>query len=109
MNEIKEHQAINEALLRNVKARSPQGKPNHSTNRFKKEFCHKEGCSSGEEGKEEHTPEPTEGYYHTPSSDYSLSPCRKKQRNQDNLQGDFRKIKAPTYEGEMNIGEKDEE
>ena len=30
-------------------------------------------------------------------------------RNDDNHQGEFRKIRAPTYEGEVNMGEKDEE
>ena len=62
-----------------------------------------------EEGKVEHTHETLERDCHNPSSDYSLSPCRKKHRNGDNLQGEFRKIKAPTYEGEMNTWEKDEE
>ena len=38
-----------------------------------------------------------------------ISHCRKKQRNDDNLQGEFRKIKSLTYEGEMNTGEKAEE
>ena len=85
MSEIKEHQAINEALLRNVTVRSPQGKPNHSTNRFKKEFYHKQKSSSREEGKQEHTREPPEGDYHSISSDSSLSPCREKLRNDDNL------------------------
>ena len=60
-------------------------------------------------GKEECTLELLERYYHNLSSDNSLSPCRKKQRNDDNLQGEFRKIKSPTYEEEMNIGEKYEE
>ena len=46
--------------------------------------------------------------YHSLSSDNSLSPCRKRQKNDDNLQGEFRKIKDPTYEGEMNTKEKDE-
>ena len=42
-------------------------------------------------------------------TDISLSPCRKKQRNDKNLQGEFRKIKSPTYEGEVNTWEKVEE
>ena len=54
-------------------------------------------------------PEPPEGDYHIPSNEDSLSPCRKKKRNDDNLQGEFRKIKSPTYEGEMNTGEKAKE
>ena len=36
LNERKEQQAINEALLRNMTGESLQGKPTHSTNRFKK-------------------------------------------------------------------------
>ena len=54
-------------------------------------------------------PEPLEGDYHSPSSDDSLSPWRNIQRNDDNLQGEFRKIKAPTYEGEMNTRDKAKE
>ena len=88
---------------------SPQGKPTHSTNRFKKEPYHKQASSPREEGKEEHTPEPPEGYYHDPSSDEFPSSCRNKEINDDNLQGEFRKIRAPTYKGEMNTWEKDEE
>ena len=109
MNEIKEHQAINEALLRNMKGGNPQGKPTHSTNRFKKEPYHKWASNPREEGKEKHTPKPPEGDYHSPSNDESLSRCREKPRNDDNLQGNFRKIRDPTYEGEVNMGEKDEE
>ena len=56
--------------------------------------------------KEKHTPEPLEIYYHSISSDSSLSPCRKKQGNDENLQGEFRKIRSPTYEGEVNTREK---
>ena len=88
---------------------SPQGIPTHSTNRFKKEFYHKLESSSREEGKQEHTLEPPKGDYYSLSSDDSLSPWRKKLRNDDNLQGEFPKTKSPTYEGEMNIGEKFEE
>ena len=87
----------------------PHGKPTHSTNKFKKHFYHKQASSPKEEGKEEHTPEPLERDYHNFSSDDSLSPCRKKQRNDDNLQGEFKNIRAPTYGGEMNTGEKAEE
>ena len=36
LKEIKEQQAINEALLQNMMRGSPQGKPIYSTNRFKK-------------------------------------------------------------------------
>ena len=49
------------------------------------------------------------GDHHSPSSDGSLSPCRKKQRSNDSLQGGFRKIRVLTYEGEVNTREKDEE
>ena len=97
MNERKEQQAINESLLRNMTGGSPQGKTTHSTNRFKKEFYHKQDSSPREEGKEEHIHEPLERDCHSPSSDDSLSPCRKKQRNDDNLEGESKKIKAPTY------------
>ena len=76
---------------------------------FKKESCDKRASIPREEGKEQHILEPPEGDYHSPSSDDSLSRCRKKQRNYGNLQGEFRKIKSPTYEGEMNIREKAKE
>ena len=36
-------------------------------------------------GKEEHTPKSPERDCHIPSSDDSLSPCRKKQRGDDNI------------------------
>ena len=36
MNEKKEEQVINEALLWNMMGGIPQGKPTHSTNRLKK-------------------------------------------------------------------------
>ena len=36
INERKEQQAINEALLRNMMEGIPQGKTTHSTNKFKK-------------------------------------------------------------------------
>ena len=41
LNERKEKQAINEALLRNMMAGNPQGKPTQSTNRSKREPYHK--------------------------------------------------------------------
>ena len=62
-----------------------EGTNTHSTNRFKKELYHKQDSSLREEGKEEHTPEAPEGDYHSISSDDSLSPCRKKLRNDDNI------------------------
>ena len=49
------------------------------------------------------------GDHHSPSSDESLSPRRKKQISYDTLQREFRKIRAPTYEGEVNTREKVEE
>ena len=109
LNERKKQQAINEALLRNMTGGILQGKPTHSINRFNKEFYHKWASIPWEEGKEEHTSEPLEGDYHTISSDDSFSPSRNKLRNDGNLQGEFQKIKSPTYEGEMNTGEKAEE
>ena len=87
----------------------PQGKPTHSTKSFKREPYHKRARIPREEEKQEHTPEPLEGESHSPSSDDSLSPCRKKPRSDDNIQGEFRKIRAPTYEGGVYIGEKVEE
>ena len=106
LSERKEQQAINEALLQNMMGEIPQGKPTQSTkNKFKKQFYHKWANIPREEGKEEHTPKPPERDYHNPSSDDSLSPSRKKRRNDDNLQGEFRKKKSPTYEGDMNTRE----
>ena len=87
----------------------PQGKPTHSTKKYKREPYHKQASNPGEEKKEERTLEASKGYHHSPSSEDSLSPCRKKQRSNDSLQGGFRKIRAPTYEGELNTGEKGEE
>ena len=78
MNEIKEHQSINESLLWNMMGGSPQGKLTHSTNRFKKENYHKQASGPREEGKEEHTLEPPKRDYHSLSSNNYLSPCRKK-------------------------------
>ena len=78
MNERKEQQSINETLLQNMMEGIPQGKPTHSTNRFKKEFYHNWASIPREEGKEEHTHECLERDCHGPSSDDYLSPCRKK-------------------------------
>ena len=88
---------------------NPQGKPTHSTNNSKRELYHKRASSPREGEKGEHTLEALKGDHHSPSIDDSLSPRRKKQRSNDNLQGEFRKIRAPTYEGEVNTREKDEE
>ena len=85
LNERKEQQAINEALLRNMMGGILQGKPTCSKNRFKKEPYYEGASIPREEGKEEHSPEPPEGEYHSTSNDDSLSPCRKKQRNDDNI------------------------
>ena len=68
---------------------------------------HKQANNLREE--DEKTIGPPQGKYYNPSSEDSLSQCRKKQRSEDNIQGEFRKIRAPTYEGEVNSGEKDEE
>ena len=87
MNERKEQKEINEALLRNMTGGKPHGQPTHSTNKSKKYFYHKWASNPKEEGKEDHTPEPTEIYYHSISSYNSLSPCKKKQRNDDYLHG----------------------
>ena len=51
MNERKEQQEINEALLRNMMGGILQGQPTHSTHKFKKYFCLKWDNNP----KEEHT------------------------------------------------------
>ena len=109
MNERKEQQAINKALLRNMMGGSPQGKPTQSTNSSKREPYPKRASNPRGEEKEERTLEARKGDHHSPSSDDSLSPRRKKQRSHDSLWGEFRKIRAPTYEGEVNTRKKDEE
>ena len=96
LNERKEHQAINEALLRNMTGGILQGKPTLSTNRSKRELYH-ERASSLREVEKEGTPKATKGDHHSPTSDDSFSPQRKKQRSDDSLQGEFQKIRAPTY------------
>ena len=45
LNEIKEQQAINEALLHNMTGGSPQGKPTLSTNGSKREPYHERASS----------------------------------------------------------------
>ena len=52
MGERKEQQTINEALLQNMMGGSPRGQPTHSTNKFKKQFYHKQDSSPKEQGKE---------------------------------------------------------
>ena len=64
----------------------PQGKPTQSTNRSKREPYH-ERDSSPREAEKQGTPEETKGYHHSPTSDDSLSPQRKRHRNDDSLQG----------------------
>ena len=78
LNERKEQQDINEALLRNMMGGSLQGKPTHSTNSSKREPYHKQASNPREEEKEECTPEAWKGDHHSPSTDDSLSPQRKK-------------------------------
>ena len=87
----------------------PYGKPTQSTNRSKREPYHKRANNPREEEKEERTPKAPKGDHHSPSSDDSLSPRKKKQRSDDSLYGEFRKILGPTYEGQVNTREKDEE
>ena len=64
---------------------SPQGNPTQSTNRSKREPYHKWASIPREEEKEEHTLDALKGDHHSPSSDDSLSPQRKKQRSNDSL------------------------
>ena len=75
LNERKEHQAINEALLHNMMGGSPQGKPTQSTNRSKRESYHEyhEWASNPREPEKEGTPKATKGDHHNPASDDSLS------------------------------------
>ena len=77
LNERKEQQAINEALLRNMMGGCLHGKPTHYTNKSKREPYH-ERASSPREVEKEGTPEATKGDHHSPTSDDSLSPRRKK-------------------------------
>ena len=88
LNERKEHRAINEALFRNMTGGSPQDKPTHFTNRSKREPYH-ERASSLREVEKECTPEATKGDHHSPASDDSLDRRRKRQRNDDSLQGEY--------------------
>ena len=69
----------------------PRGKSTHSTNRYEMEPYRKQATSPREEEKEERTLEALEGDHHNPFGDESLSPCRKKQRSDDNLQGSLEK------------------
>ena len=86
----------------------PQGKTTKSTNKSKREPYH-ERANIPREAEKEGTPEATKEDHHSPASDDSLSPWRKRQRSDDSLQGEFQKIIALTYEGELNMGEKEEE
>ena len=56
----------------------PQGKPTQSTNSSKREPYHKQTSIPREGEKEERTPEAPKRDLHSPSSDDSLSPQRKK-------------------------------
>ena len=78
LNERKEHQSINEALLRNMMGVIPQGKPTQSKNKSKRETYHKQASIPREEEKEERAIEALKEDHHSPSSDDSLSPRRKK-------------------------------
>ena len=69
---------------------SPQGKPTQSINRSKREPYHEQD-GIPREAKKEGTPEATKGDHHSPASDDSLSPRRKRQRSDDSLQGEFQK------------------
>ena len=89
LNERKEQKEINESLLWNMTGVNPHGHPTHSTNKSKGNYHRKQTSNPKEEGKEDHTPELPERYYHSLSSDNSHSPCRKRQKNDDNLQGEF--------------------
>ena len=48
LNERKEQQAINEALLRNMTGGSPQGKPTQSIHRYKREPYHEQATNPRE-------------------------------------------------------------
>ena len=56
----------------------PQGKPTQSTNSSKREPYHKQASDPREEEKGECTPEAWKGDHHSPSTDDSPSPQRKK-------------------------------
>ena len=109
MNERTKQKEINEALLQNMTGENSHGQTTHSTNKYTEGYHQKRTNGPSEEGREKHTPQILERDYHSISSDNSLSPYRKRQKNDDKLQGEFQNIKSPTYEGEMNIGDKDEE
>ena len=110
MNERREHKAINETLLQNLIGVKSHRHPTHSTNKSKENYHHKIRTSSPkEEGGEEHTLDFIEEEYQISPSDVSLFPCKKRKKNDDILQGEFQKIKASNYEGEMNTKEEDEE
>ena len=68
LNERKEQQAINEALLRNMMGGSPQGKPTESANISKRE-PYNEQASNPREVQKEGTPKATKGDHHGLASD----------------------------------------
>ena len=49
------------------------------------------GLASQENQKKEGTPEATKGDHHSPTSDDSVSPWRKRKINNDSLQGEVQK------------------
>ena len=98
MNERKEQKAINEYLLLNLTRVNLHGQPTHSTNKSKENYHHKRRTSSpNDEGWEEHTHDLLEEEYHISSSDDSPSPCKKRHKNDDILQGEFQKMKKGSW------------
>ena len=87
MNERKEQKSISEYSLQNMMGGIPHGKPTHSTSKTKGNNHHKQASNPREGGKEEQTLELPERDYHSLSSDNSLSPYIKRNKNDDNLQG----------------------
>ena len=85
MNEREEQKTINEALLQNMTGVNPHGHPTHSTNKSKENYHRKRTRIPKEEGREEHTYDLPKGEYHSLSCDGSISPCRKRKKNDDNL------------------------
>ena len=67
---------------------SLQGKPTQFIYRSKIKLYHERANSPREEEKEG-TLEATKGDHHSPTSDDSFYPQRKRQRNDDSLQGEY--------------------
>ena len=89
MDERKDKKEINESLLQNMTGENPHGQNTHSTNKYTEGYQQKRTNGPREEGREKHTTQILERDYHSISSDNSLSPYRKRQKNDDNLQGEF--------------------